>query len=252
MFIFIVAFFGLPIYFYCKGEKQKNEEREQRSKLIDEFIKTYRSFSTSQIEAELEKTDDDYEKVVEQARRVYRERFQDEELFDCLGFDNSLNIRWEIEPLLCARRYAMEDIISKRNQYGDDIYIDNYSICSKIKYKDNEGKTHKVKFTAKIDFAYGYKIAFFYDSDVKKVAVIARMIEHFDIYYDDIKSVEIKNNNLLFKVKNSNYLYDNIATEFNCDSKEKDDYWYFELETDTPVEIKAIIDRIIQGVNEED
>ena len=250
--LLIILFIVIPAIVFYKKEEQQNEKVTQDNKMIKEFEKTYRSFDTEQIEEELKKMDKDYNNLVEQARRVYIQKFSNEDLFDVLGYDRSEYIRWEIDSPLCARRFAMENIIEKREKYGDNIHASNYSISSKIQYEDKNGKKRKIKYTATIDFDLNYKIAFFYGSDIKNVIPKLKMTKYFDIRYDDIKSVEVKDNCLVFKVENSEYWKNFIPKNINYDFKEVDDYLCFELETETPLEIKKIIDRIIKGTHQDD
>ena len=218
--------------------------------MTEEFEKIYRSFSTKQLVEELKKTSEEYMELIEQAQNVYRQRFPNEEVFGYGGMlgiewvDKSYAIREEINFPLQARRKVMESILVRRLKYGDHIHANNYSINSKILYEDKmNGKKYKIKYTGRIDFDYNDDLAFFYDSETKDTIPIK---DYICISYDDINSVEVKDNGLVFKIDNKE-LKSIIPTNINCDFKETKKYLIFELETATPKKIKKIIDRRMEA-----
>lgn len=242
--IFLLAFFGLLLFFYIKSEENRNKKRSEKSKLIKEFESAYRCVDTDKLEEELKKTDDDFNDLVQRARYVYRKNHPEEEsVYDYLGYDKSEYIRAELDLPLYAKRYAIETILEHRIKFGDNIHANNHSISSKLFYKDSDGKMHEVKYNARIDFDFNCSLAFFYDSNIKKEIPI--LDDYVQLFYDDIISVEVKNNSLVFKVKNDEYIRSKILKYINFDFKETKNYLSFELETSTPKEIKKIIDRIL-------
>ena len=279
--LLVFVFFIFLYVLYIKDSENDSEDSRkkynQRIEMVEEFKKLYRSFNTKQLAEELEKTAGEYMELIEQAQNVYRQRFPNENVYDynrnhkveidlenggfsyfsfeeiyfpLFGFlgidliDKSYYIREEINFPLQARRTALESIMIRRLKYGDNIHADNYSINSKILYEDKvNGKKYKIKYTGRIDFDFNGELAFFYDSETKDIIPIK---DYICISYDDIISVEAKDNSLVFKIDNKE-LKSIIPTNINCDFKETKKYLIFELETATPKEIEKIIDRRMEA-----
>lgn len=223
----IILLIGIPIFLSINNLERENE-KIRPEQVINLLESAYRNYTTEQIVSEIDK--------LTNKRTI---------------------IRMEQDFFLYAKHKALSKVLEKRKKYGDEIHLNNFKISSKIQYEDENRKMCKIQYTATIDFdfennGFGFGNAgFVFIYNHKLTNKIPTISEYFSIPYYLIKSVEAKNNCLIFKLENNDFFKSFIPTNINCDFEEGE-YLSFELETETPLEIKKIIDRIMKIMHEDD
>lgn len=258
-YITILAIFIVTVLIYMKNEEKKAKRRDEEDKIMEELEEAYKNYTNGQIIAEIKKIEKDFNKLEDEAHAIFKRDYPNESVIDILGWDNSTGIMKQLNFPLYAKHDTLISILEKRQcekfelkaKDVSELSPSDYSIISNLQFKDEDGKEHKIKYTAKIDFNVSgcTNMAFIYSEKLKDK--IPELGDYTIVGYNDIKSVEIKDSYLIFKIKNNGYWKEVIPKYLSNDFQEEKDYLIFEMESETPLEIKEIIDQRIKQVQKD-
>ena len=232
-----------------KTFEEIQEEEKEKELIKKELLKSYKNKTKKEIEKELKSIEDDYNELVQLARKKYEEENNENAIgidVDNNLIDRSYEYRYIINYSLATKFEILNNILEE-NLYSIDTESTNYIIFAHLKYNTKEGIEKKVKYSAKVKFDVddGQRIGFLYSDAIKKKRKdLGKMAV---LLYSYINKVKAEEDNIVINLKYTESMKKYIDNSLTMDYVIENDNMIMTFETETPKEICKEINKIIKN-----